>query len=119
MHLHDAFDILRSDDGGPARLLLSDDAAQVDDTVANDYAQAEGAPVVLLDRNDDTIANIVVVGGWIGRRDGEIAVELLETVSAATRHAIDAEVERLRDWLGEVRVTPRFRTPLEARLAAG
>jgi hypothetical protein len=60
-----------------------------------------------------------IVGGWIGRRDGEIAVELLETVSAATRHAIDAEVERLRDWLGEVRVTPRFRTPLEARLAAG
>jgi hypothetical protein len=42
MHLHDAFDILRSDDGGPARLLLSDDAAQVDDTVANDYAQTEG-----------------------------------------------------------------------------
>ena len=62
MHLHDAFDILRSDDGGPARLLLSDDAAQVDDTVANDYAHAEGAPVVLLDRIDDAIANMVVVG---------------------------------------------------------
>jgi hypothetical protein len=60
-----------------------------------------------------------IVGGWIGRRDGEIAVELLENVSAATRRAIDAEVERLRDWLGEVRITPRFRTPLEARLAAG
>jgi hypothetical protein len=60
-----------------------------------------------------------IVGGWIGRRDGEIAVELLETVSAATRRAIDAEVERLRDWLGDVRVTPRFRTPLETRLASG
>jgi hypothetical protein len=60
-----------------------------------------------------------IVGGWIGRRDGEVAVELLETVSAATRRAIDAEVERLRDWLGDVRITPRFRTPLETRLASG
>ena len=62
MHLHDAFDILRSDDGGPARLLLSDDAAQVDDTVANDYAQAEGAPVVLIDSIDDAIENMSAVG---------------------------------------------------------
>ena len=87
MHLLDAFDILRSDDGGPARLLLSDDAAQVDDTVANDYAQAEGAPVVLLDRIDDAIANMVVVGGWIGHLPGKARYGLEQI--GASYHAND------------------------------
>jgi Winged helix DNA-binding domain len=58
-----------------------------------------------------------VVGGWIGLGDGQIALELLERVAARTRRAIDAEAQRLRDWLGDVRITPRFRTPLEMRLA--
>jgi hypothetical protein len=60
-----------------------------------------------------------IVGGWIGRRSGEIAVEFLERVGARTRRSIEDEVERLRDWLGDVRITPRFRTPLESRLASG
>jgi winged helix DNA-binding protein len=60
-----------------------------------------------------------VVGGWTQRRDGEIAVELLERVRARTRQAIDDERERLREWFGDVRITPRFRTPVEARLSAG
>jgi DNA glycosylase AlkZ-like len=60
-----------------------------------------------------------IVGGWSGRRDGRIAVELLERVSVRTRRAIDAEAERLREWLGDVRLTPRFRTPLETRLSSG
>ncbi len=33
--------------------------------------------------------------------------------------AIAAEAERLGEWLGDVRVTPRFRTPIERELAAG
>ena len=32
--------------------------------------------------------------------------------------AIEAEAARLADWLGPVRVTPRFHTPLERELAA-
>jgi hypothetical protein len=60
-----------------------------------------------------------VVGGWIQRRDGEVLVELLEPVSTASRRAIEAERRRLRDWLGDVRSTPRFRTPLETRLSSG
>jgi hypothetical protein len=59
-----------------------------------------------------------IVGGWIGRRNGEIAVELLERVNARTRRSIKTEVERLRDWLGDVRITPRFRTPLERQLTS-
>jgi hypothetical protein len=58
-----------------------------------------------------------VVGGWIQHASGEIAVELLERVDARTRAAIDAERERLRTWLGDVRITPRFRTPVEQALS--
>ncbi len=31
---------------------------------------------------------------------------------------IGAAADRLRTWIGEVRVTPRFRTPLERELSA-
>jgi DNA glycosylase AlkZ-like len=59
-----------------------------------------------------------VVGGWAQRRDGEIAVRLLEDVGADAAALVDAEAARLRRWLGALRVTPRFRTPLERELSA-
>jgi DNA glycosylase AlkZ-like len=59
-----------------------------------------------------------VVGGWAQRRDGEVAVRLLEDVGADAKALIDAEASRLRDWLGDVRVIPRFRTPTERELSA-
>ena len=58
-----------------------------------------------------------VVGGWGQAEDGEIRIELLERVDARTRKRIDAERERLRTWLGEVRIKTRFPTPVERRLA--
>jgi hypothetical protein len=64
-----------------------------------------------------------IVGGWAHRKDGEIAVRLLEDVGAEAAAAITAEAERLRAWIGEgladpkIRITPRFRTPLERELA--
>src|SRR5580700_12021023 len=58
-----------------------------------------------------------IVGGWAQRKDGEIAVRLLEDVGAEAAAAITAEAERLREWIGpDVRITPRFRTPLEREL---
>ena len=52
------------------------------------------------------------------RRDGEIAMRLLEDVGVARRpRAIEAEADRLGRWLGPVRITPRFRTPLELDLS--
>jgi hypothetical protein len=58
------------------------------------------------------------VGGWTQRKDGEIAVRLLEDVGAEAAAAITAEAERLREWIGPaVRITPRFRTPLERELS--
>jgi hypothetical protein len=59
-----------------------------------------------------------VVGGWASRRDGEIAVRLLEDVGADATAAVEAAAGRLAEWLGPVRVTPRFRTPLERELGA-
>jgi Winged helix DNA-binding domain len=58
-----------------------------------------------------------IVGGWAQRRDGEIAVRLLEDVGAQASAAIAAEARRLREWIGPGRITPRFRTPLERELA--
>nr|WP_106975812.1 winged helix DNA-binding domain-containing protein [Streptomyces flavochromogenes] len=59
-----------------------------------------------------------IVGGWAQRPDGEIVHRLLTDVGAAAGHAIGAEAERLAGWVGDVRVTPRFRTPLERELGA-
>ncbi len=59
-----------------------------------------------------------VVGGWAQRPGGEIVVRLLEDVGAARRTAVEAEADRLGRWLGPVRITPRFRTPLELELGA-
>ncbi|WP_441248992.1 winged helix DNA-binding domain-containing protein [Kitasatospora sp. McL0602] len=60
-----------------------------------------------------------VVGGWAQRPDGEVVWEPLEPLGRDARAAVAAEAARLRDWLGDTRTTPRFRTPLEKRLAAG
>jgi hypothetical protein len=37
-------------------------------------------------------------------------------VGSDAETAIDAEAGRLQAWLGETRVIPRFRTPLEVEL---
>jgi hypothetical protein len=61
-----------------------------------------------------------IVGGWAQRKeDGEIAVALLKDTGAEAAAAIAAEAQRVRDWIGDVRVTPRFRTPLERALTGG
>jgi hypothetical protein len=59
-----------------------------------------------------------IAGGWAQRADGEVVIRLLEDVGRENAEAVDAEAERLRAWLGDVRVTPRFRTPLERELSA-
>jgi hypothetical protein len=59
-----------------------------------------------------------IVGGWAQRKDGEVVVRLLEDAGSDAAVAIDAELQRLRAALGDLRVTPRFRTPLERELVA-
>ena len=59
-----------------------------------------------------------VVGGWAQRPDGEIAFRLFEDIGAEADGAIEQGADRLARWFGAVRVTPRFRTPLERELAS-
>jgi hypothetical protein len=61
-----------------------------------------------------------IVGGWAQRKDGEIAVRLLEDIGAEGAAAIAAQAERLGEWIRRdlgTRITPRFRTPLERELS--
>jgi len=59
-----------------------------------------------------------IVGGWAQRSSGEVVFRPLEDVGSDAVAAIAAEAARLESWLGELRVTPRFRTPLERDLSA-
>jgi hypothetical protein len=59
-----------------------------------------------------------IVGGWAARRDGDVAFRLLEDVGADAAAAVEAEAAQLAEWLGEMRVLPRFVTPLARELAA-
>jgi hypothetical protein len=58
-----------------------------------------------------------IVGGWAQRADGEIVFDILEDIGKDTTAAITTEAARLQHWLDGVRVTPRFRTPLERKLS--
>jgi hypothetical protein len=57
-----------------------------------------------------------VVGGWAQHPGGEVVFRLLEDVGTDARAAVAAAAARLGAWLGDARVTPRFRTPLEREL---
>jgi Winged helix DNA-binding domain len=77
----------------------------------------------LFDRNGNAgptvVANGHTIGGWSQRADGTVVVELLEKVDSAIERRVRREQERVEEWLGHVRVIPRFRTPLEKDLANG
>jgi hypothetical protein len=59
-----------------------------------------------------------VVGGWAQRSNGEVVYRLLEDIGSDAGAAVDAAAGEVAGWIGEVRVTPRFRTPLERELTA-
>jgi len=75
----------------------------------------------LFDRNGNagpTVwANGRVVGAWAQTDEGEVVVELFARLDAASRSLLDAERGRLAAWLGDVRIRPRFGTPLGKLLA--
>ena len=53
-----------------------------------------------------------IVGGWNQTPSGEVFLQLLEDVPSEARAALEAEATRLTEWLGGVRVAPRFPSPL-------
>jgi hypothetical protein len=59
-----------------------------------------------------------IVGGWAQRKDGEVVTLLLEDVGRAVVDRVAKEAARLQDHLGDMRVTPRFPTPVDRALRA-
>jgi hypothetical protein len=74
----------------------------------------------LFDRNGNAGPTIWVdgrvAGGWAQRRTGEVVHRLLEDVGTETATAVGEAAAELEAWLGRVRVTPRFPTPLQKLL---
>ena len=75
----------------------------------------------LFDRNGNAGPTIWwngrVIGGWSQRKpDGEVVYRLLESVPSHVAGLVDTEAASLQKWLGDVRVTPRFPTPLDKEL---
>ncbi|HEY0688619.1 MAG TPA: winged helix DNA-binding domain-containing protein [Kribbella sp.] len=60
-----------------------------------------------------------IVGGWGQPESGEVRYKLLEDVGTEASAAVEAEAARWTTWLSGVRVTPRFRCPLERELSKG
>jgi Winged helix DNA-binding domain len=57
-----------------------------------------------------------IVGSWVQRRDGTVAVRLLTDVDDPRRSEIDAAAARLQELLGDVRFSVRFPAPVQAAL---
>ena len=62
-------------------------------------------------------ANGRAVGAWGQTEEGDVVVELFARLDPASRRRLDAERERLAAWFGDVRIRPRFATPLGKELA--
>jgi hypothetical protein len=60
-----------------------------------------------------------IIGGWGQPESGEVRYELLEDVGRETLAQVESEAARWTTWLAGVRVTPRFRAPLEKHLSQG
>jgi hypothetical protein len=57
-----------------------------------------------------------VVGSWVQRKDGTIALGWLTDVSAAHRAEVEAHARLLEHELGDTRFTVRFPAPIQAEL---
>jgi hypothetical protein len=75
---------------------------------------------VLFDRNGNAGPTVWadgrIVGGWAQRRSGEIVHRLLEDIGSEAAAAVAAAGAELETWLGPIRITPRFPTPLQKEL---
>jgi hypothetical protein len=76
----------------------------------------------LFDRNGNGGPTVwvdgAVVGGWVQRKDGTVAVKLLTDVGSEAAQQVDAAAHRLEALLGDVRFTVRFPAPMQGGLLA-
>ncbi len=59
-----------------------------------------------------------IVGTWWQSDSGSVELHLLEDIGVDGRAVLEQEAARLDEWLGGVKVTARFPTPLAKELAA-
>lgn len=59
-----------------------------------------------------------IVGGWAQRKTGEVVVRLLEPLPRARTREIERAAIALQGVIGDLRVTPRFPTPVDRALSA-
>jgi hypothetical protein len=59
-----------------------------------------------------------VVGGWAQRNDGEVVFRLLEDVGREGARQVAESAARMQAAIGDKRITPKFRTPLEKELSS-
>ena len=75
----------------------------------------------LFDRNGNAGPSVWadgrIIGGWAQRRTGEVVFDLLEDAGSETAAAVAEAAGELETWLGSMRITPRFPTPLQRSLA--
>ena len=57
-----------------------------------------------------------MVGGWVQRADGTIAVRLLTDIGAERRALVDDAANALEKLVGDVRFSVRFPAPIQAEL---
>ncbi|MFG3001059.1 DNA glycosylase AlkZ-like family protein [Streptomyces sp. NPDC048340] len=85
------------------------------------YLDTEHTPA-LFDRNGNigpTVwADGRIIGAWAQRPDGTINHHLFTDPGPETRTAVQHEAARMATFLGDTRVTPCYRTPLERHLSA-
>ncbi len=133
----EAIDVAEVDLDGATGLVLANDLEPVDETepwaallpaldstvmgwTARGWFLGEHGPA-LFDRNGNAGPTVWwdgrVVGGWGQSASGEVVFRLLEDVGFDAVEAIESAAARLSAWLGRVRITPRFRTPLELELS--
>jgi hypothetical protein len=53
-----------------------------------------------------------VVGGWCQDADGRVQLQLLEDPGRDGRHALSRRADELTEWLGGIRISPRFPSTL-------
>ncbi|HUP14496.1 MAG TPA: winged helix DNA-binding domain-containing protein [Acidimicrobiia bacterium] len=75
----------------------------------------------LFDRNGNIGPSIWhdgrIIGGWGQNQERKVVYRILEPVSSRVARDAAREAAAVEEWIGDTKVTPRFRTPLEAELA--
>lgn len=77
----------------------------------------------LFDRNGNAGPTIWadgrIIGGWAQTADRVVRYRLVEQVDSGTSDRVEEAATALTTWLGDVRVSPRFPSPLSRAIAAG